>query len=138
MRRVNVNGGLQLPGNLPVTTHTPGEAMPVARLVAAAPEDVGVSAVALELLFAAAAEEVASGKVDACQVAVARHGRLAGMRTFGSTTNGPATDATLFHIFSATKATMAVAVCALMEAGCFTLDTLVSELIPGFGANGKL
>ena len=76
-------------------------------------------------------------QVDACQLAVARHGRLAGMRTFGTTPSGPATNDTLFHIFSATKATMAIAICTLLEAGHFTLDTLVQDLIPGFGANGK-
>ena len=113
------------------------EVMPVPRLVASSPEELGVSSEALERLFAAAEEEVTSGKVDACQVAVARHGRLAGIRTFGKTETGPATNDTLFHIFSATKATMAVAICTLLEEGHFTLDTLVADLIPGFGANGK-
>jgi CubicO group peptidase (beta-lactamase class C family) len=111
--------------------------MPVDRLIARSPEELGVSSAALETLYAAAEAEVTSGKVDACQVAVARHGRLAGMRTFGTTERGAATDSTLFHIFSATKATMAVAICALLEEGRFTLDTLVKDLIPGFGANGK-
>ena len=42
--------------------------MPIERVVAATPAEVGVDPDALERLFAAAAEEVSSGRVDGCQV----------------------------------------------------------------------
>lgn len=72
-----------------------------------------------------------------CQVAVARHGRLAATRSFGHSSNGPVTDETLFHIFSSTKAVTGVAIAQLIEQGKLTLDTLVEEIIPGFGVHGK-
>ena len=111
--------------------------MPVKRLVAETPESVGVSSAALERLYAAASEEVTSGRLAGCAVAVARNGRLAGTAAFGTTSNGAATESTLFHIFSSTKAIMGVAMAQLLEEGRLTLETKVSDIIPGWGANGK-
>ena len=111
--------------------------MPVKRLVAETPESVGVSSAALERLYAAASEEVTSGRLAGCAVAVARNGRLAGTAAFGTTSNGAATESTLFHIFSSTKAIMGVAMAQLLEEGRLTLETKVSDIIPGFEAHGK-
>jgi CubicO group peptidase (beta-lactamase class C family) len=80
--------------------------MPLARLLAASPAAVGVDAAALELLFAAGQREVDEGRAQGCQMAVARHGRLAAMRSFGVTESGPVTDATMFHIFSVRLTTL--------------------------------
>ena len=108
--------------------------MPVSRLIGS-PEELGVSPAALETLFAAGQKEVDEGRAQGCQVAVARHGRLAGMRSFGVTQTGPVTDETMFHIFSATKATMGVAVCKLIEEGKLRLSDRIADLIPGFDDN---
>ncbi len=105
--------------------------------MAETPESVGVSSAALERLYAAASEEVTSGRLAGCAVAVARNGRLAGTAAFGTTSNGAATESTLFHIFSSTKAIMGVAMAQLLEEGRLTLETKVSDIIPGWGANGK-
>ena len=83
--------------------------MPDQRLVAATPEEIGVDSAALEALFRAGQAEVDGGRAQGCQIAVCRHGRVAAMRSFGLTQQGQTTDSTLFPIFSATKATMGVA-----------------------------
>ncbi len=110
-------------------------------LVAAKPEDLGIDPERLEALFARAKRDVDDGTLPSAQVAIARHGKLAGMRTFGSAVQGgaerPATDATLYHIFSSTKAVVAAAVWLLFEAGQLRLDEKVADIIPEFGTNGK-
>ena len=74
----------------------------------AKPEDVGIDPEKLEAVFARAKRDVDDGTLPSAQVAVARHGKLAGMRTYGSAVQGgleqPATDRTLYHFFSSTKA----------------------------------
>jgi len=111
-----------------------------ARLVAK-PEDVGIDPERLEAVFARAKRDVDDGILESAQVAVARHGRLAGMRTFGRAAQGgverPATDDTLYHIFSSTKAVVAAAAWLLFESGDLRLDERVAEIIPEFGTNGK-
>lgn len=112
-----------------------------AELVAASPEDLGVDPERLEAVFARAKRDVDDGVLPSAQVAVARQGRLAGMRTFGSAVQGgieqPATDETLYHIFSCTKAVVASAAWLLFESGDLRLDERVAEIIPEFGTNGK-
>ena len=110
-------------------------------LVAASPADAGVDEKKLEALFDRVRRDVDEGRLPSAQVALARHGRLVGMRTFGSAVQGgeekPATDATLYVIFSATKAIVASAVWTLFEEGKLRLDERVAEIIPEFATNGK-
>lgn len=105
------------------------------------PEDVGIDSEKLEALFARAKRDVDQGILPSCQVAVARHGRIAGFRTFGSAVQGgvekPATDETLYHFFSSTKAVVAAAVWLLFEDGTLRLDEKVADIIPEFETNGK-
>jgi CubicO group peptidase (beta-lactamase class C family) len=112
-----------------------------ATLVATKPEDLGIDAEKLEMVFARAKRDVDDGLLPSCQVAIARRGKLAGFRTFGSAVQGgvnkPATDDTLYHIFSSTKAVVAAAVWLLFEDGLLRLDERVSEIIPEFGTNAK-
>lgn len=107
----------------------------------AKPEDLGIESERLEAVFARAKRDVDDGTLPSAQVAVARRGRLAGMRTFGSAVQGgaekPATDNTLYHIYSCTKAVVAAAVWQLFEEGQLRLDERVAEIIPEFGTNGK-
>jgi len=111
------------------------------RFVAGRPEDVGIDSERLEAVFARAQRDVDDGTLPSAQVAVARHGRLAGMRTFGAAVQGgerrPATDETLYCIFSCTKAVVAAAVWQLLEEGKLRLDERVAEIIPEFATNGK-
>ena len=112
-----------------------------ADLVATRPEDVGIDSEKLEALFARAKRDVDDGTLPSAQVALARRGRLAGFRTFGQVTaggkSGPATNETLYTIFSSTKAIVAAAVWTLFEDGLLRLDERVAEIIPEFATNGK-
>lgn len=112
-----------------------------ASLVAGRPEDLGIDSERLEALFARARRDVDDGTLPSAQVAVARHGRLAAMRTFGAAVQGgaerPATDETMYHVFSSTKAVVAAAVWTLFEDGLLRLDERVAEIIPEFGTHGK-
>ena len=111
------------------------------KLVETKPEDAGVDAEALEAVFARAKRDVDEGILPSAQVAVARNGKLAGMRTFGEAMQGgelrPATDDTLYCIFSCTKVVVASAVWLLFEEGLLRLDEKVADIIPEFGTNGK-
>jgi CubicO group peptidase (beta-lactamase class C family) len=111
------------------------------KLVETKPEDAGVSTESLEAVFARAKRDVEEGVLPSAQVAVARNGRLAGMRTFGEAVQGgklkPATDDTLYCIFSCTKVIVASAVWLLFENGLLRLDERVADIIPEFGTNGK-
>ena len=105
------------------------------------PEDLGIDSERLEAVFARAKRDVDDGMLPAAQVAVARHGKLAGMRSFGSAVQGgverPATDETLFHFFSSTKAVVASAVVAALRAGSCGSTSSVADIIPEFATNGK-
>ena len=105
--------------------------MPIPALVAARPEDVGVDAALLAKVYDRAQQEVDSGAVDACQVAVCRHGKLAGMATCGRMPGGEAaTDATLFSIFSCTKLVVAIGMWQLLEEGLIALTDRVVRTPP--------
>jgi CubicO group peptidase (beta-lactamase class C family) len=110
-------------------------------LIASRPEAVGIDGEALEAVFARAKRDVDDGVLPSAQVAVARQGKLAGVRTFGSAVQGgteqPATDETLYSFFSSTKAVVAVAVWLLFEEGLLRLDERIAEIIPEFGTNDK-
>ena len=110
-------------------------------LIAETAEDVGVDSEALDALFARAQRDVDDGVLPSAQVAVARRGKLAGLRTFGKAVQGgterPATDETLFTIYSSTKVIVAVAIWQLLEEGQLNLDERVADIIPEFGTNGK-
>ena len=109
--------------------------------IAAKPEDLGIDAEKLEMVFARAKRDVDDGTLPSAQVAIARHGKLAGTRTFGSAVQGgaekPATGDTLYHFFSSTKAVVSAAVWLLFEEGQLRLDEKVCDIVPEFGTNGK-
>jgi CubicO group peptidase (beta-lactamase class C family) len=115
--------------------------MPDAGHFAASPESVGVDPEKLEALFVRVEKEVREGLLPSAQVAVARNGRIAGMRTFGSVTHegrpAPATDDTLYVVFSATKAITSAAAWLLIQEGKLDPAERVAAIVPEFGANGK-
>lgn len=117
--------------------------MPTAEMVAARPEDLGIDSEKLEALYARAKRDVDDGTLKSAQVAVARHGRLAGVRTFGTVqhngveTEVPATNDTLYAIFSSTKAIVGAATWTVCEDGLLNIDERVADIVPEFGSNGK-
>jgi len=115
--------------------------MPDARFFAATPQSVGIDPLKLERLFQRAEKEVRAGLLPSVQIAVARAGKIAAMRSFGTVTHegrsAAATNETLYVVFSATKAITSAAAWQLIEAGVLRLDERVADVIPEFGTNGK-
>lgn len=117
--------------------------MGTADFTATRPEDLGIDSEKLEAVFARAKRDVDDGTLKSAQVAVARHGRLAGVRTYGtvrhngSETEVPATNDTLYTIFSCTKAIVGAAAWTLFEDGLLEEEERIADIIPEFGANGK-
>ena len=112
-----------------------------ARFFAAAPEEVGVDPKKLDAVFERAEQEVRGGLLPSAQIAIGRHGKIAGMRTFGCVTHegrgALASNDTLYVVFSATKAITSAAAWLLIQEGKLDVGARVAELIPEFGTNGK-
>lgn len=115
--------------------------MPDSRHFSESPEAVGIDPEKLDAVFERAAREVREGLLPSAQVAVARSGRIAGMRTFGSVTHGgrpaPATNETLYVIYSCTKAITSAAAWILIQEGNLGESEHVADVVPGFGTHGK-
>ncbi|MBK7724896.1 MAG: beta-lactamase family protein [Dehalococcoidia bacterium] len=117
--------------------------MAAADFLATCPEDLGIDSEKLEAVFARAKRDVDDGTLKSAQVAVARRGKLAGLRTYGTVQHGgverevPATDRTLYTIFSCTKAIVGAATWTVCEDGLLRIEEKVSDIIPEFGTNGK-
>ncbi|MGQ4809768.1 putative D-alanyl-D-alanine carboxypeptidase [Candidatus Entotheonellaceae bacterium PAL068K] len=115
--------------------------MMVPSVIAQSADDVGVDTERLEALFDFVRAEVASERLPSAQVAVGRQGRLAGMRTFGSAVQGgmqkPASNQTLYCIYSSTKAIVGVAVWGLIEDGLLDIHERVADVVPEFAGAGK-
>ena len=115
--------------------------MPHPQHFAESPESVGVDPAKLAALFDRAEREVREGTLPSAQLAVARDGKIAAMRSFGSVTHegqpAPATNDTLYVMFSCTKAITSAAAWLLLQEGKLRLDEPVAAVIPEFGTNGK-
>jgi CubicO group peptidase (beta-lactamase class C family) len=115
--------------------------MPDSHFFAESPESVGIDPERLEDLFERAEREVRDGLLASVQIAVARNGRIAGMRSFGRVTHqgrpAAATNDTWYVVYSATKAITSAAAWLLIQEGKLALDDRVSDLVPEFGTNGK-
>lgn len=97
-----------------------------------AAQELGIDPDKLADVLARARREVDEGLLPACQIAVARHGRLAAFETFGDADND-----SLFNVFSATKAITAAAGWLLIQDGLLDVDEKVADIIPEFANNGK-
>jgi CubicO group peptidase (beta-lactamase class C family) len=95
--------------------------MPAQHFFAQQPSDAGLDEAKVQDLFDRAEREVAEGLLPSCQIAIARRGKIGAMRTFGRAVQGgvekPATDQTLYIVFSCTKAIMASAAWLLIGEG---------------------
>ncbi len=115
--------------------------MPHQKFFAESPEAVGIDSDKLEALFERAEKEVREGLLPSCQIALARDGRIAGMRSFGTVRHAGveaiATHETLYCIFSSTKAITSSAAWLLIQEGKLSVDEKVSDIVPEFGTHGK-
>ena len=105
------------------------------------PASLDLDVRALERLEEIVTRHVAEGRYPGAQLAVARHGRLALVRTFGDARLGAermaAAEDTLWLLYSNTKVITACAVWLLVERGALRFTDTIAEHVPGFEAHGK-
>ncbi len=104
------------------------------------PEALGLDPRPLERMCALITRHIAEGHHPGAQVAVARHGRLALFRSFGTARveDGAATDPrSLFLLYSNTKVVTAAAVWMLVEDGLLRFSDTIAQHVPEFAAHGK-
>src|ERR1700681_3621093 len=76
---------------------------------------------------------IAEGRYPGAQVALARHGKLAFMRTFGLAKiepAAPARDDTVWRLYSNTKVITATAIWLLVEEGALSFNDRVTQHVP--------
>jgi len=109
--------------------------------LADSPREVGLDSHKVDALFDRAAREVNDGFLPSCQIAIARKGKVGAMRTFGHAVQGgadrPATNDTLYTIFSCTKAIMSAAAWLLIGEGKLDVRERAADIVPEFATNGK-
>jgi CubicO group peptidase (beta-lactamase class C family) len=96
------------------------------------PGTLGIDARAVEALCARVRQDVDAGRLPSCQIALARNGKVAVWRAFGSAPLN-----SRYVMFSATKAVVAGAMWILIGEGAVDITLPVAATIPEFGANGK-
>ena len=105
------------------------------------PEGLGLAPKPLETLDALIRTHIEEGRYPGAQIAVARHGKLALFRTYGDAKTEPArvpaTNDTLFLLFSQTKVLTSSAVWALVEDGKLSFMDRIADHLPEFAARGK-
>lgn len=104
------------------------------------PEALSLDPRPLQRMCALIERHIAEGHHPGAQVAVARHGRLALFRSFGTARveDGRAADArSLFLMYSNTKVVTAAAVWMLVEEGALRFSDTIAQHVPEFAANGK-
>jgi CubicO group peptidase (beta-lactamase class C family) len=112
-----------------------------ATLPLADPGSLGLDPERIERLYRLIEDHIAAGQYPGAQVAFARHGKLAAFRTFGdarlSPEKVPASDETLWLMYSQTKVVTAAAIWTLIERGAISFVDRVSDHIPEFAAKSK-
>jgi CubicO group peptidase (beta-lactamase class C family) len=115
--------------------------MPTQSHFAESPREVGLDAAKVEALFSRAEREIKDGLLPSAQIAIARNGKIGAMCTVGNTKQGgvekPATNETLYTIFSCTKAIMSAAAWILIGEGKLKASERVADIVAEFGTNGK-
>ncbi len=86
----------------------------------------------MQKLLDQAVVDIDSGRLPSCQLALARHGELLEVMTYGE-----ATDSSRYVVFSVTKAVVAGLVWQLLGEGLLAESTRVAEHIPEFDVEGK-
>jgi CubicO group peptidase (beta-lactamase class C family) len=110
-------------------------------LATSTPSSLGFDVRALERLPELITRHLAEGRYPGAQIAVARQGKLALVRSFGDAriepARVPARDDSLWLLYSNTKVITACAVWILAEQGALRFPDRVADHVPGFEANGK-
>src|SRR5215203_2730686 len=95
----------------------------------------------IERLIELIEKHIAEGRYPACQIALARHGKLALCKTFGNAATEPAkraaADDTLWLLYSNTKVVTAVALWVLAERGLFGFSDKIADHVPEFAKHAK-
>ena len=103
--------------------------------------DAGLAPEPIERLTRLISDHVAAGRYPGAQIAIARHGQLAVFRTFGDASiapsRTPATEDTLWLLYSNTKVLTACAVWLLVEQGAARFSDTIAEHVPEFAQHGK-
>src|SRR6478609_5311815 len=104
-------------------------------------EQLGFRKNQIERLIALIEKHVAEGRYPGCQIALARHGKLALYKSFGNAVTGPAkraaADDTLWLLYSNTKVVTAVALWVLAERGLFGFSDRIADHVPEFKKHAK-
>jgi CubicO group peptidase (beta-lactamase class C family) len=115
--------------------------MPASHFFAERLDEVGLNPDKVQALFDRAEREIKQGLLPACQLAIARNGKIGAMHTYGRATQGDkeqsAADQTLFIIMSCTKAITSAAAWLLMQEGKLRPNDPVVKFVPEFGQQGK-
>ena len=115
--------------------------MPAYPLPSATPQELGFALKPLEHLDRLIREHIEEGRYPGAQIALARHGKLALHRAYGDAkTEGgrePASEDTLFLLFSQTKVLTSAAVWTLVEEGRLSFMDRIADHLPEFAARGK-
>jgi CubicO group peptidase (beta-lactamase class C family) len=106
--------------------------MAAEKFFAESPAEVGLDPAKVQALLDRAERDVKDGVLPACQVAMARHGKIAAMKTFGR-----ATDESVFIAMSATKAVTSSALWLLIQEGKVSPADRIVDHVPEYGTNGK-
>jgi len=84
---------------------------------------------------------IAAGRYPGCQIALARHGKLALFKSFGNAVTEPAArpaaDDSLWLLYSNTKVVTAVALWVLAERGLFGFSDRIADHVPEFAKFAK-
>jgi len=110
-------------------------------LPSADPASLGFAATPLQHLDRLIRQHIEEGRYPGAQIALARHGKLALFRTYGNAKteprNAPASDNTLFLLFSQTKVVTSCAVWTLIEEGRLSFMDRIADHLPEFAQRGK-
>jgi CubicO group peptidase (beta-lactamase class C family) len=115
---------------------------PRAGLIPANPEDVGLDPSRLKSIDDAVEKSIGSGEIPGAVVLVARHGRIAYFKAFGSRSLQPQREAmtldTIFDMSSLTKILATTpSILLLVENGSLRLEDRVKRYLPNFSGGGK-
>ncbi|MFN0306036.1 MAG: serine hydrolase domain-containing protein [Burkholderiales bacterium] len=106
----------------------------------ASAESLGFHRPALARLEQIINAHIAAGRYPGAQFALARHGKLAMLKSFGRAALAPERalcDDTLFLMFSNTKVITAAGIWALVEDGALSFTDRIAKHIPEFAQHGK-
>jgi CubicO group peptidase (beta-lactamase class C family) len=107
----------------------------------AAPGSLGLRVDILNRLARLIEGHIKEGRYPGAQIALARHGKLALVRSFGAARiepdAAPAKDDTLWLLYSNTKVVTAAALWVLVEEGALTFHDRIADHVPDFAAHGK-